>query len=414
MEQIVKSILKQQGIEHICAFNEDKSVWIYIKDGEIHFCKSDLTPVDKENLDLGSGLIILTETEDYIHEIDENESFSNFIVMDNSNKILVKVNFGECVSSSNRENDSYVLKRVNQDTFFLVSELYLDSCGFDDKDKPAMHSLFSWDTGDKKYSYLFKENKYMENHHLGSYYQDFYFFKNVVDYTLTLINCGNGRMLDKVEYGDWFPCLWTHTDTKAQIVFVKNDSDRVNNDMKSKGNTIEDNIILSGAVTIIELEHWFYTYNYIVSDYMLPSDINYDNTELDYNYFEEPYKFLHTDDSIVLPFSKKYGAFVVNYLGDRFAAHSIVFNDNSEYFKIELHGKLLHLYGSHTIYDIYGNKLGSFEDRDNNYFVISDKRSLLNSGHNEEVKGVVDIWSDEIVFNSLLQKFLSSASVFHS
>ena len=396
MEQIVNSFLKQQGIEYIGSFDKEKNVWIYIKDGEVHFCKSDLTPINKDAIGLGNDLLILAETDGCIHKINDNESFSNFIVIDGSNKILVRVDFGECDSSSKREKNLYVLKRVNQETFFMVSESYLDSCGFDDKNKPAMNSLFSWDTGDKKYSYLFKENKYMENHHLGSYYQDFYFFKNVVDHTLTLINCENGRMLDEVEYGGWLPCLWIHADTKAQIVIVKNDSDHVNNDMEPKGNTTADNIILSGAVTIIELEHWFYTYNYIVSDYMLPSDINYDNTELDYNYFEKPYKFLYTDDYIVLPFSKKYGAFVVDYLGDRFAAHSIIFDDYYEYYRVELHGQLIHLDKSQTYYDIYGNKIGSYDKHDY-YMVYSDEKSLLATSRNDEVKGVIGIWSNRIV-----------------
>ena len=155
MEQIVNSFLKQQGIEYIGSFDKEKNVWIYIKDGEVHFCKSDLTPINKDAIGLGNDLLILAETDGCIHKINDNESFSNFIVIDGSNKILVRVDFGECDSSSKREKNLYVLKRVNQETFFMVSESYLDSCGFDDKNKPAMNSLFSWDTGDKKYSYLF-------------------------------------------------------------------------------------------------------------------------------------------------------------------------------------------------------------------------------------------------------------------
>lgn len=397
MEQIVNSFLKQQGIEHIGAFTKDKSVWIYIKDGEVNFCKSDLTPVNRESLELGNDLLILTETDGYIHKIDENGSFSNFIVIDYSNKILVRVHFGVCDSSFSRGKDSYVLKRVNQDTFFLVSESYLKSCCFDDKDKTAIHPLFSLNKGNRKYSYLFKGNKYMKNYHLGSSYKDFYFFINIVNYSVTVLNSGNGHVSDEIKDGVWIPCLWIHEDAKAQIVIVKNDSDYVNNDIESKDNTLTNNMIQSGTVKIIQLDNWFYTYNYRVSDYVLPSDVISDNTELDYDYCSEPYKFLYTDDHIVLPFSKKYGAFVIEYTGDLFTVHSIIFDNYSKYYRIELHNQLIHLDKSQTYYDIYGNKLGCIENHDKKYYVYSDKKSLLKSNINAEVKGVLDIWSDEIV-----------------
>lgn len=59
MEQIVNSFLKQHGIEHIDSFDKENNVWIYIKDGEVHFCKSDLTPINKETIGLGNDLIML-------------------------------------------------------------------------------------------------------------------------------------------------------------------------------------------------------------------------------------------------------------------------------------------------------------------------------------------------------------------
>ena len=396
MEQIVNSFLKQQGIEYIGSFDKENNVWIYIKNGEVHFCKSDLTPINKEAIGLGNDLLILTETDGCIHKIDDNESFSNFIVIDNNNKILVREVFGECDSSSKRGKDSYVLKRVNQDTFFLASESYLESCCFDDKDKTAMHSIYSIDRGNRKYSYLFKENKYMKNYHLGSYYKDFYFFKNIVDYSLTVLNSGNGHVSDEIKDGVCIPCLWIHKDAKAQIVFVNNDSDFVNNDIESKDNALIQNLIQSGSVKIVQLDNRFYTYNYRVSDYVLPSDVKSDNTELDYDYCSEPYNFLYTDNHIVLPFSQKYGAFVIEYTGDRFTAHSIIFDDYYKYYRVELHNQLIHLDKSQTYYDIYGNKLGSYE-KHNYYMVYSDKKSLLTTSRNDEVKGVIGIWSMRIV-----------------
>ncbi len=40
MEQIIRSILKQQSIDQIGVFDQEKDIWMYVKDEEVHFCKS--------------------------------------------------------------------------------------------------------------------------------------------------------------------------------------------------------------------------------------------------------------------------------------------------------------------------------------------------------------------------------------
>lgn len=60
MEQIFKSLLQKQGYEYIGLVNSDKAIWGYAKDGIFHFCKEDLTEVDRCTTGFDSGVIVLT------------------------------------------------------------------------------------------------------------------------------------------------------------------------------------------------------------------------------------------------------------------------------------------------------------------------------------------------------------------
>lgn len=48
MENIVKNMLRQQGIEIAGVFDKEKDIWIYVKDGEVIFCKGDLEQIDRK------------------------------------------------------------------------------------------------------------------------------------------------------------------------------------------------------------------------------------------------------------------------------------------------------------------------------------------------------------------------------
>ncbi len=60
MEQIVKSLLKQQGIEQIGLFNKKKDIWIYIKEEEVYFCTSTLASISRDTVGLVHDLNVLT------------------------------------------------------------------------------------------------------------------------------------------------------------------------------------------------------------------------------------------------------------------------------------------------------------------------------------------------------------------
>lgn len=95
MDQIVKNILKQQGFDHIGVFDKENNIWIYTKDGKVNFCRSDLSSIDRKTIGLEAELIVLTEDEDAVRVIKGDETFSNFLVIDKDNKILVQARQSE-------------------------------------------------------------------------------------------------------------------------------------------------------------------------------------------------------------------------------------------------------------------------------------------------------------------------------
>ena len=91
MEQIVRNMLKQQGIEIVGVFDKEKDIWVYIKDEEVFFCKGDLSHVDRKKLELAQEVLVLTESDDSVRVISDGEYFTNFIVIDINNKVMLIV-----------------------------------------------------------------------------------------------------------------------------------------------------------------------------------------------------------------------------------------------------------------------------------------------------------------------------------
>lgn len=394
MDQIVKNILKQQGFDHIGVFDKENNIWIYTKDGKVNFCRSDLSSIDRKTIGLEAKLIVLTETEDAVRVIKGNETFSNFLVIDKDNKILVQARSNKNKYYSEESKDTFHLETINDDVFFISSKEDIEdvmSHNFDEREKPSVCKICSWDS--TKRAYLFSNNDYLEPYDLCSSYKDFFFFKKTDECSVSILKKGKGLVSDEIKYGDCRPYLWIHEDDNAQLIFVENDSEKT--DVSDISNEEYEGNIQNGTVKIIALDSWYSHFNFKASEYVLPSEIRDNNTELDFDYFSEEYKILYTDEYVVFPFEKKYGAFVITYKDDWFDAHSIIFDSYSEYYRIEMNDKILYLDHSHTYYDIYGNKLGSYDNLDKNYLIYTDKRSVICPNCN--VKGVIDKYSNKIV-----------------
>ena len=123
MDQIVKNILKQQGFDHIGVFDKENNIWIYTKDGKVNFCRSDLSSIDRKTIGLEAELIVLTETEDAVRAIKRNETFSNFLVIDKDNKILVQARHSDKKYYSEESNNVFQLEIINDDVFFISSKV---------------------------------------------------------------------------------------------------------------------------------------------------------------------------------------------------------------------------------------------------------------------------------------------------
>lgn len=393
MDQIVKNILKQQGFDHIGVFDKENNIWIYTKDGKVNFCRSDLSSIDRKTIGLEAELIVLTEDEDAVRVIKGDETFSNFLVIDKDNKILVQARQSEKKYYPKESKDAFLLEIINEDVFFISSKENIMSHNFDEREKPSICSLCSWNSYSAKRAYLFSDNEYLEHYDLCSSYNDFFFFEKTNENKVTILRKGKGFVSDEIKYGYCRPYLWIHEDDNAQIIYVENDSEKM--DVSDIRNGENEDDIQNGIVNIIALNAWYSHFDFKASEYVPPIEIRDNNTELDSDYFSEEYKFLYTNEYVVFPFAGKYGAFVITYEDDWVNAHSIIFDSYSEYYRIELNDKILYLDHSHTYYDIYGNKLGSYDNRDKDYLIYTDKRSVI--GPNYDAKGVINRYSNKIV-----------------
>ena len=395
MDQIVKNILKQQGFDHIGVFDKENNIWIYTKDGKAFFCRNDLSPIDRKTIGLDAELIILTETENVVRVIKGNETFSNFLVIDKDNKILVQAHLGDNKYYSDEYEEAFQLEVIKENVFFISSKKEIMSHCFDEYDKPSICTICSWNSYSDKRTFLFSDNVYLEHYDLCSSYNDFFIFKIKEENSVSILKKGKGFVSEEIKYGDCRPYLWIHKDNNAQIIFVENDSEKMNaSDIRNKE---YDGGIYDGSVRIIALNSWCSRFNFKASEYVPPIEICDNNTELDSDYFWDVCNFLYTNECIVFPFTRVHGAFVITYEDDWFDAHSIIFDDDSDYYRIKLNEKILYLDHSHTYYDIFGNKLGSYNNNesDNDYLIYTDKNSVI--GPNYEVKGVIDKYSNKIV-----------------
>ena len=78
MEQIIRSILKQQSIDQIGVFDQEKDIWMYVKDEEVYFCKSDLAPIERNAIEIDQNLVIFTYSNGSFHIIRDDDTFTNF------------------------------------------------------------------------------------------------------------------------------------------------------------------------------------------------------------------------------------------------------------------------------------------------------------------------------------------------
>lgn len=385
MEQIVKSILKKQGIEYICAFKIDKSVWIYIKDGEVHFCKSDLTPINKEAIGLGNELIILTETDGCIHKIDDNESFSNFIVIDSANKILLHKEETHTLSKT----QSFVFQKADNKNFLIIGKEEWDNCC---KKIPSHFCVrYNWmDT--VRNSFVFIENEYKPNYNLCYYTNNTFFVESShEEYRQFVIALQKGKGIvfqGRLDY------LWIHKNGKTEIISFEQLSYTL---VLKNDNEEKTEYYLTSQVNIKRLDSGM-DYSYKVSDFINHSVIEHNNTEL----MAYDDKRIFSDNYLVVPFIYGYGAFIIQYVDEKLSAHTIPFIESYEInryrsYRIVLTNEIIKITVTYDgcsdidnyYYDISGNYLGHTFGKGKNYLTFSNSKGVKSPYDAKELLGII-------------------------
>lgn len=416
MEQIVRNMLKQQGIEIVGVFDNEKDIWVYIKDEEVFFCKGDLSHVDRKKLELAQEVLVLTESDDSVRVISDGEYFTNFIVIDINNKII----------SHSQNNNKCILKRMRPDSFVIVDGFSWERCN-KTYHRPSIELVYQSGMD----SFTFIDGNYLESYHLWSIFGNIYFFAVEMGqwegYKCAMFDINQGFIYE----GKKWPHIWMHENGDAQIFVLENDSDLGFN--RDVADISGKNRIQSGTIKM-----WILGKNnsmrvFRSTDYISPNDIDGDNTELDEYFLENT---LFSNNYVLFPFVAGYGAFVIHYENIDFvsiSAYTILFRRSNPYegtysfphnsslickFEYTFNGYILKIeeamedcdgFGEegepicHTdyfyyFYDINGNRLDVKDDNlKRNYLVFTSSNKGGGMEKFKNVHGVMNKWDNDII-----------------
>lgn len=372
MEQIFRSLLQKQGYEYIGLVNSDKGIWGYAKDGVFHFCKEDLTEVDRYTTGFDSGVIVLTLDGDNIIQVNESTKFHNFRVIDDSNNILSSKNNG-LPERIERNHSSFYLKRINEQSIIIVTWWDKYVC------KPSNKALYDttlvqnplntieWDY----HQVIVIDSKFEPNLNIYMFLNGYYFFKLYDE-----LFCEYRKIYyeQSFVYEGRIPYVWLHEDGKFHLI-------RYCEEYKGGYKSLD----------VIDLENINFPKHIEITKYAGRDDVRLDdsNTNLCSNYH------------VVIPFSDESGSLIIQYY-QWITAYCIHFELNSGK-PTMLKGNLIRVVHEHTIsecseinyYDINGNHLEIPDKaRFMTPFAIRNK-SLFNKI--EKLYGVIDLRSEEIV-----------------
>lgn len=140
MEDIFKSLLKKQGYNHIGIVNSVKGIWGYAKDGIFHFCNNDLVELKKKEIGINDEIIVVTETEGKIQILKDGQWCSNYLIINESNKILEE-------QSNPNYSTKYQLRRIDNNSI-IVGETYKGNHRYETHQSIIIE-------GEKEYDYVF-------------------------------------------------------------------------------------------------------------------------------------------------------------------------------------------------------------------------------------------------------------------
>lgn len=94
MEEFYNSLFGNHGYKHIGIVDVEKKIWGYEKDGVYHFCKEDLTEIDRKAIGIEEEVLAFTEVKENsntFHKVLlDRQSCSNYFIIDGYNKMLAE------------------------------------------------------------------------------------------------------------------------------------------------------------------------------------------------------------------------------------------------------------------------------------------------------------------------------------
>ena len=387
MKQIVINKIKQQGVDQIGIFDPPKDIWIYVKEEEVHFCTSNLVPIDRKAIGLDQNLVIFSKSNELIHIVRDNETFTNFVVINSANKILLhKEEVNNTLSP-----EYFVLHKVDNDNFIIVGKEDWERCS---KKTPSGSCVrYMW-MDIVRNSFVFIGKEYKSNYNLCYFVNNTFFVENDHElYSQFVIALQKGK---GIVYQGRLDYLWIHKNGKAEIVSFDESSYHL---IYKNDNEEKEEEYISSLVNIKELSSGI-GYSYRVSDYIKHADIQQNSTELD----ADDNKRIFSDSHLVIPYSEGYGAFIIQYVDGEFSAHTISFIkpyviNRYRSYRIVLINEIIKITVTYDgcsdidnyFYDISGNYLGHTFGKGRSYLTFTNSKGVKLPYGVKELMGIIKV-----------------------
>ena len=116
MEQFYRSLLQQEGYEHIGIIDAVRKIYGFAKDGVYHFCREDLTEIDRKEIGIFDEVVVLSIKDGNIARTGEQEFFSSCLILDKSNIILRELH---------PSTPPYIFRRLNTNSIVITKPVRL-------------------------------------------------------------------------------------------------------------------------------------------------------------------------------------------------------------------------------------------------------------------------------------------------
>lgn len=359
MEEFYNSLFGNHGYKHIGIVDVEKKIWGYEKDGVYHFCKEDLSEIDRKDIGIEEEVLAITEVKESsktLHKILlDRQSCSNYFIIDGYNKILADYD-----GSQNCQ-----LWRINSNSI-IVGEKYKGSRRYETHQSVIINGV-------EEYNYVFKE----KINHL-------FFFTKIYDDSDDVIEGPEEKIyfhiyssLECIEEESGCAFIWKHQNRDVHFFYTK----KVDNNKENL------EIICSS-----------------------PSDIytrTIDYSDLQGNSLDLFKIELYDDDYLIIPFERDHGIIIL-CVGEQYYSISTRIID-FKYCGLAPHGFSDRIISRETgeptmegymvdgleFYDVYGNYLELLENplkSNERYFVFSiPNKSLFHKI--DKLYGVIEIRS---------------------